>query len=582
MSPAPGGVRWWWHRLRAMPPAEVVYRGWRLVRDRLPAPRLVPGAGGGMVFSAEEVASWEDTRARGDAILAGKREVLGLGWIEVPRDPWHLEPLAGREWPRVPAGQVRARAPGSMDPRLTFELCRGHEWVILARAHTSSGDEGYLRELERLLRSFRAHNPVGVGIAWISAMEAAIRVVSLAWTAAFVPALAGETREMVAAHAGFVARNLSRFSSANNHLLVELSALVVAGRSLGLDPLRRRALRELDDELGRQIFPDGVNAEMATHYHLFVLEALRLVAWVERRHGARRARLEDTVGRMAGYVAALRLADGGMLGQGDDDGGHLLPLAWPGQVGKILSVVGGSRRFAESGQIVLRSARLLATFDAGPFGFGSLAAHAHCDALAVNVAVDGRRVLVDRGTFVYNGDPAGRDLFRGTAAHNTLQLDGREQAEAAGPFLWRRRPRVVLERCELGEAHDMVVASHDGFAPARHRRTVERRGDALLIVDEVPGRRHGDGIVVRHHVAPELQVVARGGGIFEAHRDGVSLMAMWLRGDEGRVVETWHSDRYRERRRAATIESAATTTLLVAGGAAGLVAARASFGMGSG
>src|SRR5690606_10875381 len=110
-------------------------------------------------------------------------------------------------------------------------------------------------------------------------MEAAIRVHSLVWcaglmreTSLVLPTLA----EMIYEHTIFVSDHRSYFSSANNHLIVELSALVVAALALGGDlaDLYAPALARLHVELAHQVLPDGVNAEMATHYHVFVLEAL--------------------------------------------------------------------------------------------------------------------------------------------------------------------------------------------------------------------------------------------------------------------------------------------------------------------
>ena len=140
-----------------------------------------------------------------------------------------------------------------------------------------------------------------------------------------------------------------------------------------------------------------------------------------------------------------------------------------------------SRRFDTSGQVLLRCRRLHALLDAGPFGFGSLAAHAHCDALAITLAVDGRRTLVDRGTYRYNGDVHERDRYRCTAAHNTAQIGGLEQASSAGAFLWSRRPRVTIHRCELTAHGNIVQASHDGFTGWSHHRTVVHR-DGLLAI----------------------------------------------------------------------------------------------------
>ena len=102
---------------------------------------------------------------------------------------------------------------------------------------------------------------------------------SLIWCAGFLRGTAGALptlAEAIYEHAVVVANHRSYFSSANNHLIVELSALIVAALTLGGDLARLHApaLARLTKELDRQILPDGVDAEMATHYHVFVLEAL--------------------------------------------------------------------------------------------------------------------------------------------------------------------------------------------------------------------------------------------------------------------------------------------------------------------
>ena len=496
-------ARWYLDRLRAMTPAEVAHRTLRAARSPLDRIRMRTGLyarpPGGLRDWNGPARFYDVSRAPVpdvSRIAAGEREVLGLGWLPVGDAPWHVEPLARAEWPRIAASRVIRAATPTFDARLTWELNRGHDWVLLARAGRSD-------QLRRSLASWRAANPLGIGINWVSAMEAAIRIHSLAWVAALAHEPVGT---MLHEHAVFVARNLSRYSSANNHLLVELSGLAVASRVLWSRP-DKRALAELEVELARQVFADGVNVEMATHYHAFVLEALLLVAHLERIWGEPRPALEATARRMSDYLWQLRTASGAYLEQGDSDEGKIIPLL---DSDALVAAAHGdalfgaalpplptrSRAFRESGQVILRSRRLHATFDAGPFGFGTLAAHAHCDALAVNVALDGHPFLVDRGTYRYNGDRSARDRFRLTAAHNTLQVDGKEQAVPAGPFLWHRPPIVRLERCELSDDRDVVVASHDGFGTL-HRRTVVREHDSLVIHDECAAP-----ATVRWHLAP--------------------------------------------------------------------------------
>ncbi|MFG3757212.1 heparinase II/III-family protein, partial [Klebsiella pneumoniae] len=79
-----------------------------------------------------------------------------------------------------------------------------------------------------------------------------------------------------------------------------------------------------------------------------------------------------------------------------------------------------------------------------PLGYLSIAAHGHADALSLLLHLDGQPVLVDAGTYLYHAGGAVRDRLRGTAAHNTLCLDGADQSQIAGAFNWRHAAKAQL------------------------------------------------------------------------------------------------------------------------------------------
>ncbi|HSD87562.1 MAG TPA: alginate lyase family protein, partial [Kofleriaceae bacterium] len=616
----PPDVCWYLDRLQAMSLAEVAHRSFRAARYPVDQLRMRMGvyARPSSAMRAH-IAQWRgpepfyfdralistplspELREEIDAICAGRRRVLGLGWIDFPRDGWHYEPSARSYWPRIDAGRVVAAAPEHFDPRLTWEMNRGHEWVVLARCFAATHEPRFLDQLVRELASWRQANPVGIGINWTSAMEAAIRVHSLVWCAGFLRGTAAvlpTLGEMIYEHAIFIADHRSYFSSANNHLLVELSALIVAALALGgeLASLHEPALARLRSELERQVFPDGVNAEMATHYHVFVLEALLLVAYLLRAHSMLSPDLCAVIKRMADYVAAIRCDDGALLQQGDNDDGCILAFLRTRHADQLLAaaaalsagsrsrertrsamlegafwMTGGtrssqfesppprSRHFAHGGQVVLRSRRLLATLDAGPFGFGSLAAHAHCDALSISVAIDGRRLVVDRGTYRYNGDLRERDRFRLTAAHNTAQVGTLEQAAPAGAFLWSRQPRCTIERCELTDHGDLVQATHDGFPGWVYRRTLLHQHGVLAIIDELEGQGAADRAFSRYHFAPELVVTTLSGSVSHVERGGAAVAWLFSGATSARVIESPHSDTYAASTPAPTLELSSTS-----------------------
>ncbi|CAM5456719.1 hypothetical protein SANTM175S_04109 [Streptomyces antimycoticus] len=111
--------------------------------------------------------------------------------------------------------------------------------------------------------------------------------------------------------------------------------------------------------------------------------------------------------------------------------------------------------FADAGLTVLRGpGEIWCRCDGGPHGFLSIAAHAHADALSVEVRHDGVDVLADPGTFCYHGQPGRRRYFRSTLGHNTLQVDGGDQSVSGGPFLWTRHARSRVLTADTSDTSD--------------------------------------------------------------------------------------------------------------------------------
>jgi hypothetical protein len=166
------------------------------------------------------------------------------------------------------------------------------------------------------------------------------------------------------------------------------------------------------------------------------------------------------------------------------------------------------------------------TIDAGPQGVGR-SGHGHGDALSVHLTMDGRRWLVDSGSGVYiSKDPNDRNTFRGTGAHNTMRIDGLDQAIADEPFSWTNIPTTRVERWNVGETFAYFAGSHNGYErlndPVTHRRHVLRiAGHLWLIRDEALGEAKHH-VEVRWHFAPDLKVCSLGGGQIEISPNGDS------------------------------------------------------------
>jgi len=120
--------------------------------------------------------------------------------------------------------------------------------------------------------------------------------------------------------------------------------------------------------------------------------------------------------------------------------------------------------------------------DHGPLGFGSICAHGHADALSFQLFLEGQPVFVDPGTYLYHCDLESRNEFRKTRNHNTVCIEGRDQSEMLGAFLWGRKANAELISFEEKDGSVRLEMRHDGYKPDYHIRILEFDGYRTLII----------------------------------------------------------------------------------------------------
>ena len=254
-----------------------------------------------------------------------------------------------------------------------------------------------------------------------------------------------------------------------NHVIRNARALVLGGVSFGAAELLERGLGLLERELPAQILPDGGHYERSPVYHAVVLRDLREVSAATELTG-----LDAVLERMRRFAAALARPDGrpALFNDGGLELAPALDLEPPGD---------GLALFPDTGYAVVRTPRVWLAFDCGPPSPPFLPAHAHADALSLQLWVDGRSVVVDPGTFTYEPG-SDRDWFRGTRAHSTVAIDG-NQFELWGAFRSGPLPRVELLEASTTE----LVAAVTGRTGVRHERRVRLDGSELAIADAIGG-----------------------------------------------------------------------------------------------
>ena len=518
------------------------------------------------------------------------------------------------------------------DPKWIWELNRLQHLPVLAQAWLFTGDPRFAEAAFDDLDSWLDQNPVGTGIAWRGAFEVGIRAISVAVALQGLrhsPAMTTERYRavvrMLDASARYCWHGRSRFSSANNHLIGELTGLITV---YSLFPelevpasLRADAIDSLVAEADRQILPDGAGAEQAISYQMFTAELFSLVVVLLRLRGDQvPPQLISALDRSSKYLAHLVGSDDPEPRYGDDDDGFALRLgsepkrtvrqhlgvvaaingtgiasrygettltaAWFAaalgtQIGEIGAGVGRCVSTAgvyapHGGLVVLRDGRHRLTMDVGSLGYLSIAAHGHADALAVTLSAQGRELIVDPGTASYYGKPEWRTVHRGTRAHPTVCVDGVDQSEIGGPFYWRRHAATSVRSVDLGRG--VVDAEHDGYRrledPVVHRRwLIAPPGDATVaVIDLLDGRSVHD-VEVSWPLHPELDVTPNSHGHMVI-RDGSPVMQLCyaatspvefgqVRGDPSTHLGWW-SDRLEARTPAWLVGARCRTALPVA------------------
>lgn len=509
--------------------------------------------------------------AAADAILAGTWETLGVIRLDSADPDWFLDPVTRRRAPQdrycfyvdhrddAVAGNVKQ----------VWELSRHHHLTVLAAAWWLTREQRYAVAAASQLHGWMRANPFLSGIHWTSGIELGVRLVSWAWVRRLLDdwgpvRVFFEESDLALRQLWWHQRWLAAFrstgSSANNHLVAEQAGRLVAACAFPWfaesDAWRADAARRLTRALRDNTFECGLNRELATDYHRFVTE-LGLVAAAEA-DAAGHPLAEATRSLLAASIdvaAALPDAAGRPPRQGDGDEGRALlvdgggpeeawagllaagaayagPLAWwPATTPTVLSVALGalgSRAtrtpaatrpdvFPEAGMTLLRTVpaagepEIWVRCDAGPHGFGSMAAHAHADALSVEVRAGGVDVLADPGTYCYHGEDAWRSYFRSTAGHNTVEVDGQDQSTPGGPFLWSRSARSTVDAVIRRDgAVRTWIAHHDGYPGVRHARSVTLSPEDrwLTVVDALTtrdGRPHHFRLML--HLGPDVRLL---------------------------------------------------------------------------
>ncbi len=511
---------------------------------------------------------------------------------------WHANPLAGTVVadPDRPWWTISAFDPALGDIKTVWEASR-LDWLLAFAQRYRHGDLAALQRLNAWLDDWCRRNPAYRGPNWMCGQEASIRVLRLAVAALILGqehSPSTSLRSLVRAHLVRIAPTLQyAVAQDNNHGTSEAAALFVGGSwlaSLEEDKQAQRwaalGRRWLENRVARLVAEDGSLSQHSSTYHRVVLDTLSMVeVWrrqlnlpafsdgYEQRCVAATHWLRAIVRPDNGDAPNLGANDGALfLPLGDTkyrdfrpsvqlaatlfthrsayagEGAWNVPLRWLG-----LEVPGESlaeprsRKLDDGGYFVLHRGAAMALLRYPRFRFRP----SHADALHVDLWVGGENLLRDGGSYSY-ADLGGEfdGYFSGTAAHNTVQFDGRDQMPRISRFLfgsWLKTSGCsALE--ESGESLSSQAAYRDGEG-AEHRREVTLSKQQLRVVDRIGG--HWTTAVLRWRLRPGEWQLDSG-----SVRLGQEVLAVESTSPVVRMelVEGWESRHYLEKTRIPVLE----------------------------
>jgi len=479
---------------------------------------------------------------------------------------WHSDPVTGITAPLVFGKTLNYRDDAVVgNVKFIWELGRHQHLVPLAVAYITTGDTKYRDVVITQITSWIDANPYGKGIHWCSALEASLRIISWSLIHSLLVLRDGgqglfasvdkhELGTSIYQHMYFVRHFLSRHSSANNHLIGEITGLWVGCSVFDLGPEGQGwadfAHTELEIQAGLQVYDDGVNKEQATYYHMWVLEYLLFASMTGIRAGKSfSAEFDDRLYAMLSFLKDMSPDDGEPPQIGDADDGFVARFepVWPEYPYKEMiaaaesalglsqsvnnqkafwyqAISGTEKRpaqttqpwkrhyptaYSKGGYAILGDTDCHLVMDAGNLGYLGIAAHGHADALSICLALEGEWWLVDPGTYAYHSDQKWRNYFRGTRSHNTVIVGDMDQSTIAGPFMWTQKASAKLLYVKEEQGLQSAAGEHDGYRRlgVHHRRTVSFNSQEreIKLIDVLTGGENTK-VAIYFHFAPDIQL----------------------------------------------------------------------------
>jgi len=486
---------------------------------------------------------------------------------------WHKDIFSGKEFPIAFAKSMSIRKDAELSAKNVWEINRLEFLPHIALNYRSTGEEKYLNQFASIVESWTKENPYMLGINWYSNIEVNIRILNwfLCWEILSIDEIVNKNsvfKEFVDSillpviyqHCKYSYSNPSKFSSANNHLISEYSGLFIAASKWEFKESGKwldYAKKGLENEIHKQ-HSNGINKEEAAEYIQFITDFFLLPCIIgENTNNPFSKDYRSNLKQIFDYIYEFTDINVNFPKYGDEDDGKVICLSTDKHYNNFKSLMTSAAILFEDGRFKSKSSgfdlknellfgekgrsvfnkivpikqeqvskfykteghficrkqnsekEIYLHFDAAPLGYLSIAAHGHADALSFLMQINGYPIFVDSGTYSYHVSKEWREYFVSTMAHNTVCIDGENQATQAGDTMWLNHFQCDVLEMQQSSNSDIIKATHSGYKKVSHTRTIEfiKNEDRFIITDEIISNDNEiHDISILFHLHPDITI----------------------------------------------------------------------------
>jgi len=425
---------------------------------------------------------------------------------------WHIGFKSGYRWnSKTYYKNIKYGHRPGVDVKVPWELSRFQHLTTLGGAYFLSKNEKYVKEFVNQVTDWIEHNPPKFGVNWTCTMDVAIRVCNwlLAWEFFRGSPLINSQFiikffKSLLQHGRHIKNNLEYSETlTSNHYLSDIVGLVYLGVLIPefkeSEKWKNFGIKELEKEMKKQVYSDGVDFEASTCYHRLVLELFFYATFLVIVNDKNFKEVLDmryllTLGAIFFREPKFKIKEFGFSEEASWVFGKKGYEIWQNLEENCLANI-GSEAFPDAGWYIMRNDKDYMIISCGPNGQNGNGGHCHNDKLSFELCVDGEDVIVDPGTYVYTPEPEWRNKFRSTTYHNTVVVDKKEQNEFNRKSLFKVKndAEVKYLKWETGNEIDIFVGEHYGYKrfsqPVIHKREIQfyKKERKLEIIDKFTG-----------------------------------------------------------------------------------------------